>query len=113
MIFADAPRRLSDYLDENAAFHAAVLRLAGNRQLEELSGRLRLSLIMAQVGDVLTVEVMNVSVREHRAIAAAIAAGDATAAANAARGHLERAAALAVTRREADAEAPTPRRRAE
>ena len=104
MIFADAPRRLGEYLDENAAFHAAVLRLAGNRQLAEVSARLRLPLIMAQVGDALTAEVMNVSVREHRAIAKAIVEGDATAAANAARAHLERAAALAVARREADAE---------
>ena len=111
-IFADAPRRMSDYLDENAGFHAAVLRLAGNRQLAELSARLRLPLIMAQVGDALTAEVMNVSVREHRAIAAAIIDGDATAAGNAARAHLERAAALAVARREADAQASPARRRA-
>ncbi|THD44335.1 MAG: GntR family transcriptional regulator [Bradyrhizobium sp.] len=104
MIFTDTPRRMSDYLDENAAFHAAVLRLADNAQLAEVSARLRLPLIMAQVGDALTVEVMNVSVCEHRAIAKAIIEGDATAAANAARAHLERAAALAVARREADAE---------
>jgi DNA-binding GntR family transcriptional regulator len=112
MIFADAPRRMSEYLDENAAFHAAVLRLAGNRQLADVSSRLRLPLIMAQVGDALTAEVMNVSVREHRAIAAAIVDGDATAAANAARAHLERAAAFAVARREADTQAPPARRRA-
>jgi DNA-binding GntR family transcriptional regulator len=109
MIFVDAPRRMGAYLDENAAFHAAVLRLAGNRQLAEVSARLRLPLIMAQVGDALTAEVMSVSVREHRAIAAAIVDGDAVAAANAARAHLERAAALAVARREADvASAPSP-----
>ena len=44
---------METYLDENAAFHAAVLSLAGNRQLQELSARLRLPLIMAQVGDAL------------------------------------------------------------
>jgi len=103
MIFADAPRRMETYLDENAAFHAAVLSLAGNRQLQELSARLRLPLIMAQVGDALTVEVMCASVSEHRAIAKAIVDGDGAAAAAAARAHLERAAALAVARREADA----------
>lgn len=110
MIFVEAPRRMEAYLDENAAFHAAVLSLAGNRQLQELSARLRLPLIMAQVGDALTVEVMRASVREHRAIAKAIVDGDGAAAAAATRAHLERAATLAVTRREADAAAPPSRR---
>ena len=102
MIFAETPRRMEAYLDENAAFHAAVLRLAGNKQLQELSARLRLTLIMAQVGDALTVDVMRASVREHRAIARAIVDGDGVAAAAATRVHLERAAALAVAKREAD-----------
>jgi DNA-binding GntR family transcriptional regulator len=110
MIFADAPRRMETYLDENAAFHAAVLNLAGNRQLQELSARLRLTLIMAQVGDALTVEVMRDSVREHRVIAKAIVEGDGAAAAAATRAHLERAAALAVARREADADSSRSRR---
>jgi len=109
MIFADAPRRMETYLDENAAFHAAVLSLAGNKQLQELSVRLRLTLIMAQVGDALTIEVMRASVREHRAIAKAIVDGDGAAAAAAARAHLERAAALAVARRRADVESPPSR----
>jgi DNA-binding GntR family transcriptional regulator len=109
MIFADAPRRMETYLDENAAFHAAVLSLAGNKQLQELSARLRLTLIMAQVGDALTVEVMSASVREHRVIAKAIVDGDGAAAAAATRAHLERAAALAVARREADADASPSR----
>ena len=110
MIFADAPRRMETYLDENAAFHAAVLSLAGNKQLQELSARLRLTLIMAQVGDALTVEVISASVREHRVIARAIVDGDGAAAAAATRAHLERAAALAVARREADADAAPSRR---
>jgi len=106
MIFADAPRRMETYLDENAAFHAALMRLAGNNQLHELSARLRLPLIMAQVGGALTVTVMRASVSEHRAIAAAIVDGDGAAAAAAMRAHLERAAALAVASREADIEPP-------
>jgi len=110
MIFAEAPRRMEAYLDENAAFHTAVLSLAGNKQLQELSARLRLPLIMAHVGDALTVEVMRASVREHRAIAKAIVDGDGAAAAAATRAHLERAATLAVMRREADAESPPSRR---
>jgi DNA-binding GntR family transcriptional regulator len=105
MIFAEAPRRMEAYLDENAAFHAAVLRLAGNRQLQELSARLRLPLIMEQVGDALTVDAMRASVRKHRAIAKAIVDADGAAAAAAARSHLERAATLAAARREADATA--------
>ena len=101
-IFADAPRRMERYLDENAAFHLAVLRLAGNQQLQELSARLRLPLIMAQVGGALTVEVLQASVSEHRAIARAIVAADPEAAAAAVRAHLGRAAALAIASREAD-----------
>ena len=69
MIFDEAPRRVCVYLKENAAFHEAIMRLAGNRQLRDLSMRLHLPLIMAQVGDALTVEVLRTSVREHRAIA--------------------------------------------
>jgi len=109
-IFADAPRRMETYLDENAAFHLSVLRLAGNVHLQELAARLRLPLIMAQVGDALTVEVMRASVGEHRAIARAIVDGDAEAAAAATRAHLERAAALAVARRAADAANAAPPR---
>ena len=98
MIFAEAPRRVAVYLGENAAFHEAIMRLAGNRQLGELSTRLHLPLIMAQVGDALTVDVLHTSVREHRAIARAILAQDAEAAAAATRAHLERAAAFALAR---------------
>ena len=53
-ILADEPRRLPDYLCENAAFHEALMALAGNRQLSELALRLHLPLIMAQVADILT-----------------------------------------------------------
>ncbi len=98
MIFDEAPRRLADYLDENAAFHEAIMRLADNRQLRELSMRLHLPLIMAQVGDALTVEVLRTSVHEHRAIAHAILGQDPAAAAAATRAHLERAAAFALAR---------------
>ena len=85
---------------ENAAFHDAILNLAGNRQLHDLAIRLQLPLIMAQVGDVLTPSVLESSVREHRAIATAILQRDPGAAASALRAHLERAAALALARRE-------------
>ena len=68
----DSPRNACEYLAENAAFHDAMLALADNRQLRDLAMRLQLPLIMAQVGDVLTPKVLEASVREHRAIAAAI-----------------------------------------
>ena len=65
-------------------------------QLRDVAIRLQLPLIMAQVGDILTAEVLENSVREHRIIAAAILAGDPAAAAAAMREHLERAAMLAL-----------------
>ena len=99
-IFEDSPRNACEYLAENAAFHDAILTLAGNRQLRDLAMRLQLPLIMAQVGEVLTKKVLEASVREHRAIAAAICERDPRAAEAALRAHLERAAAMAITRPE-------------
>ena len=99
-ILADEPRRLPEYLAENAAFHEALMTLAGNRQLRDLAMRLHLPLIMAQVADILTPDALEASVREHRAIAAAILTRNAKAAANLMRAHLERAAALALKRRD-------------
>jgi DNA-binding GntR family transcriptional regulator len=101
MIFDDAPREACQYLEENAAFHDAILRLGGNRQLHHLSVRLHLPLIMAQVGEALTVDVLRISVSEHRAIANAILARRGGAAASAMRAHLERAAAFALASSEA------------
>ena len=98
-IYSDAQRNPCDYLKENAAFHDAVMALADNVELRDLAGRLRLPLIMAQVGDVLTAPVLEASVREHRLIAAAIVDRDPAAASARMREHLERAAALALTGR--------------
>ena len=99
-IFDPSPRETCRYMTENAAFHDAILTLAGNRQLRDLAIRLQLPLIMAQVGDLLTPEVLEASVREHRTIANAILQRDPEAAAAALRAHLARAAALALARRE-------------
>jgi len=95
-IFDDRGRCALDYLAENAAFHEAAMALAGNLQLRELAMRLHLPLIMAQVGDILTPDALEASVREHRAIAEAILAHDPAAAAALMRADLERAAALAL-----------------
>jgi DNA-binding GntR family transcriptional regulator len=98
-IYAEAPRIPCEYLEENAAFHDAVMALADNLQLRELAARLQLPLIMAQVGDVLTPAVLEASVQEHRAIAEAILARDPEAASARMRAHLERAAAVALAGR--------------
>jgi len=97
-IFKDARRHSSAYMDENQRFHASVMRLAGNLQLSELGRQLRLPLIMAQVGDALTADVLAQSVAEHRSIARAILDRDPQAADAAMRAHLSRAAAFAVER---------------
>lgn len=97
-IFASGPREPGAYMKENAGFHSALMALSGNRQLGQIATRLQLPLIMAQVSDVMTGEVMQESVREHREIAAAILARDAVGAQAAMRAHLERAAALALAR---------------
>lgn len=97
-IYAEEPREPCGYLIENAEFHAAVMTLAGNRQLSDLSLRLHLPLIMAQVDDALTPQAMSASVGEHRAIARAILAKDEAGADKAMRAHLDRAARLAMTR---------------
>jgi DNA-binding GntR family transcriptional regulator len=99
-IYAETRRRPCEYLEENAAFHDAVMALGDNLQLRDLATRLQLPLIMAQVGDVLTPDVLKASVREHRAIAQAILKADPEAASARMREHLERAAALALERAE-------------
>ncbi len=109
-IFNPRPRETCAYLIENADFHAAVMDLAGNRQLKELALKLQLPLIMAQVGDVLTPQVLEDSVREHRALATAIIGRDEHAADAAMRAHLGRAAALALARAtQCEKESPRPR----
>lgn len=102
MIFDDAPRKVCEYLEENAAFHEAIMRLADNRQLHDLSARLHLPLIMAQVGEALTVDVLRLSVREHREIADAILERRGALAASAMRAHLERAAAFTLASSEGE-----------
>ena len=100
-ILDDAARSVPEYLAENATFHEAVMTLAGNLQLRDLAMRLNLPLIMAQVGDILTPDVLRASVREHRAVAKAIAERNPDAAAASMRAHLERAAIIALERRAA------------
>jgi len=95
-ILDERPREPCAYLAENAEFHAAVMTLAGNRQLRDLALRLHLPLIMAQAAEALTPQALAASVREHRVIAAAILDSDPIAADAAVRAHLARAAAIAL-----------------
>ena len=101
-IFEDRPRRVADYLCENAKFHEAVYALGNNEQLKVLAGRLQLPLIMAQVGNILTSDVLDLSVTEHRAIAAAILDSDPGRADAEMRAHLSRAADMADAERGAE-----------
>jgi DNA-binding GntR family transcriptional regulator len=101
-IFVSKPRCLADYLCENATFHGAIYALGDNEQLTILSGRLQLPLIMAQVGNILTPDILDLSVIEHRAIAAAVLDGDTARADLAMRAHLNRAAEMADAERRAE-----------
>ncbi|MDR3493647.1 MAG: GntR family transcriptional regulator [Ancalomicrobiaceae bacterium] len=101
-IFESKPRCIAEYLWENATFHEAVYALADNEQLKVLAGRLQLPLIMAQVGNILTPEILDLSVTEHRAIAAAILDSDPAGARAAMCAHLQRAADVADAQRRAD-----------
>jgi DNA-binding GntR family transcriptional regulator len=95
-IWSNQPREVpTAYLDENRVFHQAVADASGNLQLAALVHRLQLPLIMLQLSGALTPETLAKSNAEHRAIAAAILAGDAAGAAGIMRAHLERAAGFA------------------
>lgn len=95
-IWSDEPRLSSAaYLAENKQFHDAVMVASGNAQLSIISRQLQLPLIMSQLGNALTAEILRESVCEHRLIAEAILARDSEAADGAMRRHLERAAAFA------------------
>jgi len=95
--FDDSPRHVAEYVAESAAFHEAVMTLAGNKALQELLGRLRLTLVMARAREWLSPDAILTSLREHRAIANAITEHDPDAAAAAMRAHIARAAALALS----------------
>lgn len=99
-IYEQRTRRSPAYLEENSNFHNAVMDLAANRQLAELVSRLHLTLLMAHVGDALESDVLDESVREHRALAQAIINRDAQSADALSRAHLGRAERLALAHSE-------------
>jgi DNA-binding GntR family transcriptional regulator len=92
-IWNEEPRLSSvAYLDENKQFHDAVMAASGNIQLTVVSQQLQLPLIMSQLSNALTAEILRESVCEHRLIANAVLAGNPAAAEAAMRKHLDRAA---------------------
>ena len=102
-IYSDSPRNPCDYLKENAAFHDAVMALADNLELRELAARLQLPLIMAQVGDVLTPPCSRPRFESIAPSPRRSCERDPAAASARMRAHLERAAALALAVRAAEA----------
>ena len=95
-IWSDLPRNTPPaYLDENKLFHQAVADAGGNDQLALLVRQMQLPLIMFQLSGFLTPDILAQSNREHRSVAEAILAGDASGAAEAMRVHLDRASRFA------------------
>lgn len=80
-----------EYISENEAFHRAIFVAAGNDTLLDLARKLRLSLIMSQLREALTPEVLTLSQKEHRAVATAILQEDPATAEAEMRKHLGRA----------------------
>jgi len=91
-IWSDAPRHsTSAYITENHQFHSAIMAASGNCQLVNLSEQKQLSLILSQISNQLTSEAIAASIREHRAVAKAILAGDGKQAEARIRRHMARA----------------------
>jgi DNA-binding GntR family transcriptional regulator len=91
-IWNEQPRLSSvAYLDENKQFHDAVMKASCNTQLTVVSQQLQLPLIMSQLSNALTAEILRESVCEHRLIAEAILARNPAAAEAEMRKHLHRA----------------------
>jgi DNA-binding GntR family transcriptional regulator len=97
-IWNEEPRLSSvAYLDENKQFHDAVMAASGNTQLIVVNQQLQLPLIMSQLSNVLTAEILRESVCEHRLIADAVLAGKSAEAEAAMRKHLDRAVEFSST----------------
>lgn len=97
-IWSDEQRAsTTEYIAENQRFHTAMFKASGNHQLNELNNKLQLSLIMAQIMPFLTLNVINISLSEHRTIAQAILRGDVKQADKASKAHLARARGMVET----------------
>jgi DNA-binding GntR family transcriptional regulator len=80
---------LAGYMDENLAFHACIVELAGNTHLTEMVGQLHLQAFRVQFQRRGFKKMLEYSPREHDEIAEAILAGDGERAETLMRAHLQ------------------------
>jgi DNA-binding GntR family transcriptional regulator len=77
------------FLTADRAFHLALVDLVGNRRLVDLVARLRDQTRLYGLPDLLASGILETAAADHRAILDAVVAGDAAAAENRMRNHLE------------------------
>jgi DNA-binding GntR family transcriptional regulator len=80
------------FMQQNRLYHHTIVSIGENKQLTELIYNLQLPIVMFQVGQAMRPENSERSHRDHVLIADAILSGDADAAENAMRNHLQRTA---------------------
>jgi DNA-binding GntR family transcriptional regulator len=80
------------FMQQNRLYHHTIVSIGENKQLTELIDNLQLPIVMFQVGQAMRPENSERSHRDHVLIANAILGGDAGAAENAMRNHLQRTA---------------------
>ena len=90
----------TDYLEENERFHAAVIELAGNGNLEAICRRIQLPFAVSQIHLSMSQDELRAGTLDHVAIAQAIVAGDEDLAATAMRDHIHKTAAIALSHAE-------------
>ncbi len=83
-------RRINDYYAANYSIHEAIIALAGNRWLAQVTGDLRKIVKLARLQQLHAPGRLEESLAEHQAVFAALRARDAAAAEAAMRVHLER-----------------------
>lgn len=87
---------IGTYMDENIAFHDAVVRLSGNRLLISLTEQLHTNTFRMQVLNLIPLASRDASVREHAEVARAILAGQDEEAERAMRHHVRESCQLVV-----------------
>jgi DNA-binding GntR family transcriptional regulator len=79
----------AECLKRNERFHGMVFTISGNRTLEALSRKMYMPYVVTQIGMYVTREELRARMQDHEAIADAIIRGDADAAGEAMRRHIE------------------------
>jgi DNA-binding GntR family transcriptional regulator len=82
----------TQFIRQNRLFHRTIVGISGNEQLADLIDNLQLPIVMFQVGQVMQPKNMEMSHRDHVAVAEAILAGAADAAEAAMRAHVQSSA---------------------